>query len=206
MPKPVTLVSLSISPRAYMPMLANIMGKYECQHQLQKQSAQESQQQELSRLFSLWPVPSLSWVLISINSNVLLCFSGIKMPTNYEIKSEVFSKVFDCKRLRLDRKVWSYIPDSFLTNMYVASRIYKSQTKRKNLHSQIWSELTISQQMWWLKNVTSTDDYTYYSDQDVDISVLGDVMKNEDLNDISLCAIDPNRNQVFVAFYGEGSH
>jgi hypothetical protein len=41
---------------------------------------------------------------------------------------------------------------------------------------------------------TNIYDYAYYSDQDVDISVLGDVMKNEDLNDIYLCAIYPNRN------------
>jgi hypothetical protein len=51
---------------------------------------------------------------------------------------------------------------------------------------------------------TSTEDYAHYSDQDVDISLLGDVLKNENLDTFSLCGVDPNRNQVFAAAYGDG--
>ncbi|KAK9717988.1 hypothetical protein K7432_005821 [Basidiobolus ranarum] len=100
MPKPVTLVTLSASPGAYIPMLASITRKYERQYQLQQRLAQESQ--DLPRLFSLCPVPSLKWRFITVNPNALSSFSGIKMPTTYEAKLEMFNKVFDFKRLRLD--------------------------------------------------------------------------------------------------------
>lgn len=42
-------------------------------------------------------------MFISIDPNDLSCFSGIKIPTNYETKLEMFSKVFDFKRFGLDR-------------------------------------------------------------------------------------------------------
>lgn len=48
------------------------------------------------------------------------------------------------------------------------------------------------------------DDYERISDQDVDISLFGDAMRNENLDDVSLCGLDPNRNQVFAAAYGHG--
>jgi hypothetical protein len=101
MPKPVTLVSLSASPGAYVPMLSHIMGKYERQYQEQQSSSQELEQ--LPRLFSLSPLPSFKWRFITINPNSLSSFAGIKMPTTYEDKLDMFNTVFDFKRLSLDR-------------------------------------------------------------------------------------------------------
>ncbi|KAI7905077.1 uncharacterized protein BX663DRAFT_501639 [Cokeromyces recurvatus] len=53
------------------------------------------------------------------------------------------------------------------------------------------------------KITNSTDKYRYISSEDVEIFQLGDDMKNENLADVSLCGLDPNRHQVFAAAYGE---
>ncbi|RCI06871.1 hypothetical protein CU098_013908 [Rhizopus stolonifer] len=52
---------------------------------------------------------------------------------------------------------------------------------------------------------TNPEDFAHYFDQEVPTTLLRDVLNSEDLDNISLCAIDPNRNQVFVASYGGGS-
>ncbi|KAI7899973.1 uncharacterized protein BX663DRAFT_519164, partial [Cokeromyces recurvatus] len=54
------------------------------------------------------------------------------------------------------------------------------------------------------KITNSTVEYRCISSEDVEIFQLGDVMKNENLADVSLCGLDPNRHQVFAAAYGEG--
>lgn len=56
-----------------------------------------------------------------------------------------------------------------------------------------------------LKSVTNnSDDYHHLCDMDVDVSFLGDIMNNENFEGMSLCGLDPNRNQVFAAAYGDG--
>ncbi|KAI7898794.1 uncharacterized protein BX663DRAFT_564440 [Cokeromyces recurvatus] len=55
------------------------------------------------------------------------------------------------------------------------------------------------------KITNSTDEYRCISSEDVEVFQLGDAMKNENLADVSLCGLDPNRHQVFAAAaYGEG--
>lgn len=117
MPKPVTLISLSNSPGAYIPMLSRLMKKNERIYQQEEQRVQENKKdkgknqdeedkekrQILPRLFSLFPVPSLKWRFISLNPNSVSAFTGIKLPKSYEDKHEMFCKVFDFKRLRLSR-------------------------------------------------------------------------------------------------------
>jgi hypothetical protein len=50
----------------------------------------------------------------------------------------------------------------------------------------------------------NASDYADCCRQDVDISSLGDAMKDEDLSKVSLCGLDPGRGQVFTASYGSG--
>lgn len=122
-PRPVTLISLSTSPGAYLPMLSHILRKYERYHQdhLGSPNEQRSEQQDrgeeghgedstepqdlvyLPRLFSLCPVPSLKWRFIAINPNVLSAFAQIRLPTTYEAKLEMFNSVFDLTRLKINR-------------------------------------------------------------------------------------------------------
>lgn len=41
-------------------------------------------------------------------------------------------------------------------------------------------------------------------EQDVNVSDLAKVLTSNDLNDATICSVDPNRGQVFTAAYGEG--
>jgi hypothetical protein len=45
---------------------------------------------------------------------------------------------------------------------------------------------------------TSTEDYAHYSHQDVDISLLGDILKNENLDTFSLCGVDPTETKYLL--------
>ncbi|KAK9760615.1 hypothetical protein K7432_015190 [Basidiobolus ranarum] len=111
------------------------------------------------------------------------------MPTTYEAKLEMFNKVFDFKRLRLD---------SF-------QDLQDPNKKRKLAFSNLIRTDGFTADVVLQKSVKiHIDDYAYYSGQDLDISLLGNVMKNENMNNVSLSAIDPNRNQVFAASYVDG--
>jgi hypothetical protein len=131
MPKPVTPESLSESPGAYVPMLTSIMKKYELLHQ-----QQSSQDENLPRLFSLTPVPSLRWRFISINPNALAAFARISLPSTYEGKLDMFNRVFDFKKLKIDR-LSHYIIGLyyvFLTNSFYCTlglKLYGVQTRKK---------------------------------------------------------------------------
>ncbi|CEP16731.1 hypothetical protein [Parasitella parasitica] len=43
-------------------------------------------------------------------------------------------------------------------------------------------------------------------EQDINVSDLAKVLTNDDLNDTTICSVDPNRGQVFAAAYGEGEN
>lgn len=111
-PKPVTPVNLSKSPGSYLPMLAHILKVNERQHQQQQDQQQQDQQQQdqqqqaqqqLPRLFSLCPQPSFKWRFITVNPNCLAALAGIKLATDYKGKLNMFNKVFDFKKLKIDR-------------------------------------------------------------------------------------------------------
>ncbi|CAO3692679.1 unnamed protein product [Rhizopus microsporus] len=51
---------------------------------------------------------------------------------------------------------------------------------------------------------TNDNEHVDYSEQDFDISLLGDVITSKELSDISLCVLNSNRGQVIAASYGEG--
>lgn len=97
MPKPVTLESFFKSPGAYIPTLSKILKKHE-EVYYEPQGGQV-----LPRLFSLVPTPSFKWRFISINPNSLSAFTSIQLPNSYEGKFEMFKKVFDFSRLKVDR-------------------------------------------------------------------------------------------------------
>lgn len=46
--------------------------------------------------------------------------------------------------------------------------------------------------------------YHHLCDMDPNISFLGDTMNDESFEGVSLCGLDPGRNQVFTAAYGDG--
>lgn len=52
---------------------------------------------------------------------------------------------------------------------------------------------------------TVHDEYFDYLD-DIDISLLGEVISSDEVKDMSLCGVDPNRGQVFAASFGEGEN
>ncbi|KAI8384662.1 uncharacterized protein BYT42DRAFT_643441 [Radiomyces spectabilis] len=85
MPKPVTPVSLSSNPGAYIPMLKMILSQYELKHsQHNQQEAGQDEHAALLRLFSLFPLPTFKWRYIAINPNVLAAFLGRSIPGTFE--------------------------------------------------------------------------------------------------------------------------
>ncbi|KAI8092169.1 uncharacterized protein B0P05DRAFT_568363 [Gilbertella persicaria] len=188
MPKPVTL-TYKKKTNAY--TNKNSSRNKKTKKAKEKKQEDEEKRQIVPRLFSLCPVPSLKWRFISLNPNSISAFAGIKLPNMYEAKREMFNKIFDFERLRIsssfqalqdpDKKKKFVFSNLIRTNRYAADVIIRKSSQ------------------------TNPEDFAHYFDQEVPITLLRDVLNSEDLDNISLCAIDPNRNQVFVASYGGGS-
>ncbi|KAL0080026.1 CCHC-type zinc finger transcription factor [Phycomyces blakesleeanus] len=168
--------------------LSTDMPRYNGNKKKKHDEEDEEKSQMLPRLFSLCPVTSLKWRFITLNPNPISAFAGISLPVTYEGKYEMFSKIFDFKRLRLssfqdlkypNKKTKSAVSNVIRTGGYVADVIINKSSQ------------------------TNTEDFTHYSDQNVLVTLLGDVLTSEGLDNTSICAIDPNCNQVSTASYGD---
>lgn len=121
MRRPVTVSSLAASPGSYIPILKYLMVEYEKEHeedQHNKNVASEelsngeteitSEQQEsnnLPRLFSLTPEPSVKFRFISITPTGLKAFTTKykKLPSNFVDNQDMFFEVFNFSKLNIKR-------------------------------------------------------------------------------------------------------
>jgi hypothetical protein len=84
-------------------MLKFTLRKYEQRHQASLVST-EAVQEDLPRLFSIFPVSSMKWRFIAIDPSNLPQLSGIPNRRGTYIENlKLFERVFDFKRLKVQR-------------------------------------------------------------------------------------------------------
>ncbi|GAA5812687.1 hypothetical protein MFLAVUS_006144 [Mucor flavus] len=171
-PRPVTLQSLTASPGSYIPILATILQKNEQEH---TRITSNELDETPPRLFSLVPAPSLKWRFIDINANVLAAFTRKKLSDMYATKLEMFQKVFDFKKLKIDSTEGLHDPNK----------------KKKVAFSNFIRSNGFTVDVALMKS-NEVEKKNYY-EQDVNVSDLAKVLTTNDLSDANICSIDPNR-------------
>ncbi|CEG76709.1 hypothetical protein RMATCC62417_11569 [Rhizopus microsporus] len=194
MPKPVTVKSLAASPGSYIPMLREILKRYMAKNQKQQENQEYGQQEKpsyMTRLFSLFPVPSLKWRSVSINPNTLSSFVGKPKQSNYEDKFNMFNTDFDLPSLDVN---------SF-------EDLKKPAAKNKTAFANLIRSDGFVANVVLYKSVSNNEDVTEQSsDSTFDIQLLSDVLKPDDVDNFSLCSLDPGRQHAFTASYNEGEN
>ncbi|CEG76552.1 hypothetical protein RMATCC62417_11437 [Rhizopus microsporus] len=193
-PKPVTVKCLAASPGSYIPMLREILKRCMAENQKQQENQEYGQQEKpsyMARLFSLFPVPSLKWRSVSINPNTLSSFAGKPKQSNYDDKFNMFNTVFDLSSLGVN---------SF-------EDLKKPAAKNKTAFANLIRSDGFAANVALYKGASNNEDVTEQSsDSTFDIQLLSDVLKPGDVDNFSLCGLDPGRQHAFTASYNEGEN
>jgi hypothetical protein len=115
-PKTCNLKSLSKAPGTFVPDLRAILAEYEQQHleysvamyvsdlDNQKTEKDRTMTITLPKLFAPFPIPSLKWRFVELNSNALRTLLSIyPFATSYEENRDLFNNVFDLERYGFDK-------------------------------------------------------------------------------------------------------
>ncbi|PHZ17735.1 uncharacterized protein RHIMIDRAFT_243761 [Rhizopus microsporus ATCC 52813] len=148
----------------------------------------------MARLFSLSPVSSLKWRSVSINPNTLSSFAGKPKQSNYEDKFNMFNTVFDLSSL-------------VNHNEYSFEDLKKPAAKNKTAFANLIRSDGFAADVVLYKGVSNNEDVTEQSsDSTFGIQLLSDVLKPGDVDNFSLCGLDPDRQHAFTASYNEGEN
>ncbi|CEI87983.1 hypothetical protein RMCBS344292_02388 [Rhizopus microsporus] len=145
----------------------------------------------MARLFSLFPVPSFKWRFVTISLSTLSSFAGMPLKSSYEAKLSMFNTAFDLSSLGVN---------SF-------EDLKKPAAKNKTAFANLIRSDGFAADVVLYKSISNNEDITEQSsDSTFDIQLLSDVLRPGDVDNFSLCGLDPGRQHAFTTSYNEGEN
>ncbi|CEG73480.1 hypothetical protein RMATCC62417_08854 [Rhizopus microsporus] len=145
----------------------------------------------MARLFSLFPVPSFKWRFVTISPSTLSSFAGMPLKSSYEAKLSTSNTVFDLSSLGVN---------SF-------ENLKKPAAKNKTAFANLIRSDGFAADVVLYKSISNNEDVTEQSsDSTFDIQLLSNVLRPGDVDNFSLCGLDPGRQHAFTTSYNEGEN